>query len=55
MAKFSQAGKTGLSDLPNQSIQFWQFQRQTKEGAKLEDPRCFEARRRTKRHQGTKI
>jgi hypothetical protein len=50
-----QGYKTGLSGLPNRSIRFWQFKSQTKEGAKLEDPRCFEARKWTKRHQGTKI
>jgi hypothetical protein len=37
MTKFGKAGKTGLSGLPNQSVWFWQFQNQTKEGAKLED------------------
>jgi hypothetical protein len=37
MTKFGKAGKIGLSNLPNRSIRFWQFQSQIKEGAKLED------------------
>jgi hypothetical protein len=37
MTKFDKAEKTEPSGLPNRSIQFWQFQSQTKEGAKLED------------------
>jgi hypothetical protein len=37
MIKFGKARKTELSGLPNWSIQFWQFQSETKEGAKLED------------------
>jgi hypothetical protein len=37
MTKFDKAGKIGLFGLPNRSIQFWQFQSQTKEGAKPED------------------
>jgi hypothetical protein len=37
MIKFGRIRKTKLSGLPNQSIRFWQFQSQTKEGAKLED------------------
>jgi hypothetical protein len=37
MIKFGRTRKTKLSGLPNQSIRFWQFQSQTKEGAKLED------------------
>jgi hypothetical protein len=37
MTKFGKAEKTSLSGLPNQSIQFWQFQSKTEEGAKLED------------------
>jgi hypothetical protein len=36
MTKFGKAEKIRLSGLPNQSIRFWQFQSQTKEGAKLE-------------------
>jgi hypothetical protein len=55
MIKFGKAEKIGLSSLLNRSIRFWQFQSQIKEGAKLEDPKCFEARKGTKRHQGTKI
>jgi hypothetical protein len=37
MIKFDRTRKIKLSGLPNQSIRFWQFQSQTKEGAKLED------------------
>jgi hypothetical protein len=36
MTKFVNAEKIELSDLPNQSIQFSQFQSKTKEGAKLQ-------------------
>jgi hypothetical protein len=55
MTKFGKTGKIRLSDLPNWSIPFWQFQSKTEEGDKFEDPRCFEARKRTKRHQEIKI
>jgi hypothetical protein len=37
ITKIGKARKTGLPGLPNRSIRFWQFQSQTKEGAKLED------------------
>jgi hypothetical protein len=37
MTKFGKARKIGLSNLPNQSIPFWQFQSKPEEGAKLED------------------
>jgi hypothetical protein len=37
MTKFDKAEKTGLTDLPNRSIRFRQFQSKTDEGAKLED------------------
>jgi hypothetical protein len=37
MTKFGKTGKTGLSDLPNWSIRFWQFQSKTNKKAKLED------------------
>jgi hypothetical protein len=55
MTKFGKAGKIRLPDLPNRSITFWQFQSKIEEGDKFEDPRCFEARKRTKRHQEIKI
>jgi hypothetical protein len=37
MTKFGKTGKTGMSDLPNWSIRFWQFQSKTNKKAKLED------------------
>jgi hypothetical protein len=37
MTKFGKAEKTGLSNLPNRSIQFCQFHSKIEEGAKLED------------------
>jgi hypothetical protein len=37
MTKFGKSGKIGLSCLPFQNIQFWQFQSKTEEGAKPKD------------------
>jgi hypothetical protein len=53
--KFGESGTTGLSSLLFQNIRFSQFQDKTKEGAKFEDPRCFEAWKRTKKYQEEKM
>jgi hypothetical protein len=37
MTKFGKARKSGLFNLPNWSIWFWQFQSKTDEVTKLED------------------
>jgi hypothetical protein len=37
MTKFGKSRKIGLSCLPFQNIQFWQFQSKTEEGAKPKD------------------
>jgi hypothetical protein len=55
MTKFGKAGKTGSSSFLFWIVWFWQFQNMNMTGAKLEDPRCFEARKGTKRHQGGDI
>jgi hypothetical protein len=55
MTKFDKSGKTGLFGLPFWNIRFRQFQNKAEERVKFEDPRYFEARKGTKRHQGTKI
>jgi hypothetical protein len=55
MTKFGKAGKTGLFNLGNWSIRFWQFQNMIKEGAKHEDLKiqvCFEHGKGKKKHQG---
>jgi hypothetical protein len=55
MTKFGESGTTGLSCLLFQNIRFLKFQDKTKEGAKFEDPRCFEAWKRTKKYQEEKM
>jgi hypothetical protein len=51
MTKFGKSGKTRLSGSLFRNIRFWQFQYKTKEGTRLEDSRCFEACKRTKKYQ----
>jgi hypothetical protein len=55
MTKFGKFRKIGLSGLLFWNIWFWQFQSKAKEKVKFQDSRCFKARERAKRHQGTKI
>jgi hypothetical protein len=54
MIKFGKARKTELSGLPNWSIQFWQFQSETKEGAKLEDLKIWGVLKLEKELKGIK-
>jgi hypothetical protein len=55
MIKFGKAEKIGGSGFLFRIVQFRQFQNMNRTRAKLEDPRCFEAMKGTKRHQGTEI
>jgi hypothetical protein len=55
MTKFDKTEKIEGSGFLFQIVQFRQFQNMNMTGARLKDPRCFEARKWTKRHQGTEI
>jgi hypothetical protein len=53
MAKFGKAEKTGCSGFLLRIVQFWQFQTQTDEGAKIEDLKIQGEFKHEKWRQGT--
>jgi hypothetical protein len=55
MTKFGKAEKIGCSDFLFRIVRFQQFHNMNMIGVKLEDPRCFKARKGAKRHQRTDI